>query len=147
MQNRILKEIQDLTSNPLEGCFVEIVRDNPFCWRAVLDGPKDSPYAGGRFELSIDLPQNYPFRPPEVKFKTVIYHVNVKHDDGTLCADIFQNAWAPTLNMRFVLESVITILSHPAPEHALETDIAAEMANDYSTFLKKAQAFVKNYAR
>lgn len=146
MQNRILKELQDLSTNPLEGCFIELVGDNLYKWRAIIKGPDSSPYAGGRFELAIELPQNYPFRPPDVKFKTKIYHTNVKSDDGTLCADVFQNSWAPTLNMRYVIESVISILANPAPEHALEIGIAAEMANNPSLYIANAQEWVRRYA-
>ena len=147
MQGRINKELQDLNANPLRGCFVEIVGDNLCNWRAVVDGPQGSAYEGGRFELAISLPSNYPFRPPEVKFRTKIYHTNVKQSDGSLCADIFQNNWAPTLNMRFVLETVISILAEPAPEHALEAEIAAEMMNNPTLFRQKAQEHVRLYAR
>lgn len=147
MQNRINKELQDLMGNPLENCVIDLVGDNLYRWRAVISGPQGSAYAGGKFELAIELPQNYPFRPPEVKFRTKIYHVNVKKEDGSLCADIFQNSWAPTLNMRFVLESVISILATPAPEHALEPEIAAEMLNNPSAFANKAQDWVRQYAR
>jgi ubiquitin-protein ligase len=147
MQNRISKELQDLSQNPPEGCHLELVADNLYRWRAVVSGPVGSPYVGGRFELAIELPQNYPFRPPDVKFRTKIYHVNVKKEDGSLCADIFQNNWAPTLNMRYVIESVISILATPAPEHALEPEIAAEMMNSPAVFHQKAQEWVRNFAR
>lgn len=147
MQNRIVKELQDLTQNPPEGCSIGLVNDNLYLWRAVLQGPEGSAYEGGRFEIAIALPENYPFRPPEAKFLTKIYHVNVKRDDGSVCADIFQNSWAPTLNMRYVIESLITILANPAPEHALENDIAAEMINNPNGFRNTAQEWVRNFAR
>jgi ubiquitin-conjugating enzyme E2 D/E len=146
MQGRINKELQDLITNPIPGCFVQILADNLYLWRAVVEGPANSLYQGGKFEMSIILPQNYPFRPPEVKFLTKVYHVNVKQTDGSLCADIFQNNWAPTLNLRYVLETVLTILSEPAPEHALEPEIAAEMMNNPTLFRQKVQEYVRRYA-
>ena len=146
MQGRINKELQDLMSNPVQGCFVQLLADNLYNWRAVIDGPLNSCYQGGKFEINIVLPQNYPFRPPEVRFVTKVYHVNVKQADGSLCADIFQNSWAPTLNIRFVLESVITLLMEPAPEHALEPEIASEMLNNPTLFRQKAQEHVRRYA-
>ena len=50
---------------------------NVFAWRAVLQGPAGSPYEGGAFELAISVPEQYPLVPPEVKFRTKIFHPNV----------------------------------------------------------------------
>ncbi|KAJ2323365.1 E2 ubiquitin-protein ligase peroxin 4, partial [Coemansia sp. RSA 2673] len=63
---RLLKELQDTQNDPSE----EIVSLAPvddesiLRWRAVLRGPRDSPYEGGCFELRIDVPEQYPIRPP-----------------------------------------------------------------------------------
>lgn len=146
MQNRINKELQELATEPLDGTYVGLIGDSIYNWRVIIEGPSDSAYTGGRFELLITLPQNYPFRPPEVRFMTKIYHVNVNKTDGSLCADIFQNNWAPTLKMRYVIESIISILSQPAPEHAVEPEIASQMLNNPTLFYQKAQEWVRDYA-
>ena len=35
-----------------------------------LRGPDDTPYAGGRFHVDINIPTDYPFSPPKMKFIT-----------------------------------------------------------------------------
>lgn len=42
-----------------------------------IQGPPDTPYEGGQYYLDIKIPSDYPFRPPNVKFKTKIWHPNV----------------------------------------------------------------------
>lgn len=36
----------------------------------VINGPSDTPYAGGIFRVDITIPQDYPFSPPKMKFIT-----------------------------------------------------------------------------
>ncbi len=51
-------------------------------WRVMLNGPEKSPYDKGVFELEVDLRQEYPFKHPQVKFATKVYHPNVNRTDG-----------------------------------------------------------------
>ncbi len=40
-------------------------------------GPKDTPFENGKFELVINVPEQYPLVPPNVRFKTKMFHPNV----------------------------------------------------------------------
>lgn len=42
-----------------------------------LQGPTDTPYQEGVFQLSINVPEQYPLVPPQVRFVTKIFHPNV----------------------------------------------------------------------
>lgn len=46
--------------------------------KTTIEGPSDSPYAGGFFEVHLTIPSTYPFKAPVVEFKTKIYHPNVQ---------------------------------------------------------------------
>mmetsp|Transcript_16040 Transcript_16040/g.2656 ORF Transcript_16040/g.2656 Transcript_16040/m.2656 type:complete len:135 (+) Transcript_16040:2-406(+) len=124
MQNRLNKELSDLGSNPPENCSISLVDDDITRWRVDIAGPPDTPYEGGHFELVINVPSNYPFRAPDANFQTRIYHPNIKSDDGSICADIFSTNWAPTLNIRYVVDTIMSMLITPMPEHAVESEIA-----------------------
>ena len=44
---------------------------------AYIKGPEDTIYEGGYFKLFIHLDDDYPFKPPIVKFLTKVYHPNI----------------------------------------------------------------------
>ena len=87
-----------------------------FSWEACIAGPPSSPYAGGLFFLDINLPADYPFNPPNIKFTTSIYHCNVKAD-GYITADSLDGGhWSPATTAWKALISIQALLSDPNPE-------------------------------
>merc|ERR1712070_607714 len=47
-----------------EGVHVFPASDDVSFWRVLIEGPQDSPFAGGVFVLSVVVPDNYPITPP-----------------------------------------------------------------------------------
>ena len=48
----------------------------------------------------------------------------MKQDTGEICAQAIENAWVPTLNAKFVIESLITLMKSPNVDNPLEAEIA-----------------------
>lgn len=63
--------------------------DNIFCWKGTISGSKDTVFEGTQYRLSLSFPNDYPFKPPKVKFETACYHPNVDIY-GNICLDILQ---------------------------------------------------------
>jgi len=85
--HRARAEAADLAASPFDWGSAEPIEGDLFKWRATVVGPEGTPYEGGVFNVSITVPTEYPFRPPEVLFTTKIYHPNVKTDTGEICAE------------------------------------------------------------
>ena len=96
---RLSKELRDLEKNKDEVfTLTPTSTDDLFHWTALLNGPKGSPYEGGVFTLTIDIPPAYPMDPPEVMFETKVYHPNIS-DSGDICLDTLSDQWSPALTL------------------------------------------------
>ncbi|KAI9312185.1 ubiquitin-conjugating enzyme/RWD-like protein, partial [Dichotomocladium elegans] len=114
-----------------------------------IKGPPDSPFEHGTFRLDIKITENYPFDPPQMRFKTKIYHPNID-EGGRICADILKKGahggWKPSLNLSTTLLSLQSLLSGPNPDDPLDAEIAQEYMLDYERFARKAKEFTMRYA-
>jgi ubiquitin-conjugating enzyme E2 D/E len=108
-------------------------------WQVLLVGPEHTPYAGGVFKLEITFPREYPFRPPELVFKTPIYHCNVGVN-GHICNDILRDKWSPAMSIDAILIGIISMLKHPHLEMAgvERRGLAAEFAKNRAEYDRKA---------
>lgn len=143
---RITKELKDLEADPPANCSAGPVGDDLFKWRATIMGPPDSAYDGGVFFLDISFPQDYPFKPPKVKFNTKIYHCNV-NDKGGICLDILKDNWSPALTVSKVLLSICSLLTDPNPDDPLVPDIAKLYKTDRKRHDKTAAEWTRKYAQ
>lgn len=72
---------------------------------AVIIGPADTPFEDGTFRLVMNFEEQYPNKPPGVKFISQMFHPNV-YGTGELCLDILQNRWSPTYDVAAILTSI-----------------------------------------
>jgi ubiquitin-conjugating enzyme E2 A len=72
---------------------------------AVIIGPSDTPFEDGTFRLVMHFEEQYPNKPPGVKFISQMFHPNV-YGSGELCLDILQNRWSPTYDVAAILTSI-----------------------------------------
>jgi len=121
---RVLSELKHVASStPLEGIHIFPAEDALNFWRALIEGPKGSPFEGGTFLLNIVVPEAYPFQPPKITFETPIYHCNV-NDSGSICLEILKEKWNPTLSIHNCLEAVQKMIGSPDTDNALRQWIA-----------------------
>ncbi|KAK9670643.1 hypothetical protein RND81_13G215000 [Saponaria officinalis] len=142
---RIVKELQDIKSDPPVSCSAGPISENLYHWQATINGPSDSPYAGGVFLLNIHFPSDYPFKPPKVAFRTKVFHPNI-NNNGNICLDILREQWSPALTISKVLLSICSLLNDPNPDDPLVPDIAHMYKKDRAKYEATARSWTHKYA-
>mmetsp|Transcript_22890 Transcript_22890/g.23836 ORF Transcript_22890/g.23836 Transcript_22890/m.23836 type:complete len:150 (+) Transcript_22890:34-483(+) len=146
VNQRILKETQKLKNDPMEGIQAERDPNNDRYFKILMNGPKDSPYEGGKFNLQIYLPEEYPMVPPKVLFMTKIYHPNIDFL-GRICLDILKTEWSPALQIRTVLLSIQCLLSKPNTSDPLNEKVNEHWLKDQRGAMSTAKEWTKTHAK
>lgn len=112
-----------------------------------MKGPISTPYEGGKFALTLTFPENYPFKPPTILFKTKIYHPNINTETGEICAAVLYDEWGPTLNVMTCLGVLEGLLKHPNADSPLEEKIASQFREKKVDFETTAKKWTEQYAK
>ncbi|KAJ2078844.1 E2 ubiquitin-protein ligase peroxin 4 [Coemansia sp. RSA 988] len=123
---RLLKELQDIRKDLSDELLsLEPVNDEDLLqWHAILRGPQETPYQGGLFRLHIDIPEEYPIKPPVLTFTTPVCHPNVHFETGEICLDILKSQWSPAWTLTSTCLAVHVLLANPEPSSPLNCDAA-----------------------
>ncbi|KAI9065964.1 hypothetical protein FKP32DRAFT_1566790 [Trametes sanguinea] len=143
---RVNKEIADCKNDKASKITIDLVEDNPFHLIGAFDGPEGTPYEGGRFQVDIVIPENYPFQPVKMKFITKVYHPNVSSASGAICLDILKDAWSPVLTLKSTLISLQSLLCSPEPRDPQDAEVAKHYMTSRSSFEDTARYWTMVYA-
>ena len=115
-------------------------------WFIYIKGPKESPYKKGAFKLSIDFPETFPTKKPEIRFINKIYHLQVSESNGHILAG-FIFKWHQDTS---ITECLVGIYLLMALEQNPDSPYSGAMAREYSSnraeFNRKAEEWTIKYA-
>jgi ubiquitin-conjugating enzyme E2 A len=135
---RLTRELAKLNKENVDG--VEILAtDDIYNWKAIIDGPKDTPFEDGKFNLELKFNDDYPVKPPSVKFLTQMFHPNI-YRDGKICVDILQREWSPAQNIRTILISIRSLLIDPNPDSPANRDAAKLFVSNKKEYYNKVKS-------
>jgi ubiquitin-conjugating enzyme E2 D/E len=147
-ETRIMKEIEELYRDPPDNVTAgPIDEKNIHHWIATIEGPDDTDYKNGVFILDIQIPKEYPFKPPECKFKTKIYHPNINKDNGNICLNILKpDKWNPSLSISNVLLSIMVLLAKPKFDDPLNREASNLFYKSEKEYKERVLQWVKDYS-
>lgn len=145
---RIAKEIGDIQKDPHSQVTAEPAGadDDLTHLRGSFRGPPGTPYEDGTFFVDIKIPNEYPFKPPVMRFETKVWHPNVSSQTGAICLDTLSSAWSPVLTIRSALLSLQSLLSTPEPKDPQDAEVANMLLHRPKEFERVARDWAINYA-
>ncbi|KAG5182262.1 ubiquitin-conjugating enzyme/RWD-like protein [Tribonema minus] len=107
---RIHADIRELNLEPSPNYHAAPLEDNLFDWHFTLRGPQGTDFQGGIYHGRIQLPAEWPFKPPDITF----YTENGRFSVGSkICLSISAHhpeQWQPAWGIRLILEALITFM-------------------------------------
>ncbi|KDE04343.1 ubiquitin-conjugating enzyme E2 G1 [Microbotryum lychnidis-dioicae p1A1 Lamole] len=157
----LTRQLTQLTKHPVEGFSAGLIDDdNVYEWEITIFGPPDTLYEGAFLRATLTFPQDFPLRPPKMKFLTEMWHPNI-YKNGEVCISIlhepgadqygFEDAserWLPVHGVESILISVISLLSADTPntDSPANVDAAKEVREDIQGYRKKVRRLVRKSA-
>ena len=97
--------------------------------------------SGATLRLELQFTEEYPNKPPTVKFLTKLFHPNV-YTNGAICLDILQNQWSPIYDVAAILTSIQSLLTDPNPNSPANVEAAKLYQENRREYEKKVEAMV-----
>ncbi|KAG5522392.1 hypothetical protein RHGRI_034541 [Rhododendron griersonianum] len=79
-RKRLMRDFKRLQQDPPAGISGAPHDNNIMLWNAVIFGPDDTPWDGGTFKLTLQFSEDYPNKPPTVRFVSRMFHPNSKFE-------------------------------------------------------------------
>lgn len=112
---RLRKDAARLAKDPVPFILAVPLPSNILEWHYVVQGPPDSPYAGGMFHGKLVFPKEYPFKPPSIYMLTP----NGRFQTNTrLClsiSDFHPDTWNPAWSVGTILTGLLSFMLETTP--------------------------------
>ena len=148
----ISKDIKELQKLKLEnsGIYIEFDEENMLHAKAIIIGPKNTPYDNGILFFKIRFPNNYPYSPPIIKYYSyskIRIHPNLyvgipsENFEGKVCLSIINTwsgpKWTTIMHIGSVLLSIASMLDeHPLRNEPGYEDVKLKYSNLYNQIIE-----------
>lgn len=156
----LANQYRSILADPVEGFTVELLDEaSLYEWKVFLEGPKDTCYESGVFELRLSFPKDYPMSPPTLKFISDFWHPNV-YNDGKVCMSILhppgedamsgelaEERWLPTQSVTTIVLSLMSLLNDPNCSSPANVDASVEWRKNRDSYVNKCRKLAEKANR
>jgi len=147
VMNQVLKQLAGLQESKLDGIRYLQNDEDPLDIQAELEGPDETPYAGGVFRLKLTLGSDFPAQPPKAYLLTKIFHPNIA-PTGEVCVNTLKRDWQPTnWSIPNILQVIRCLLIVPFPESALNEEAGKLFMESYEEYADHARMMTQVHAQ
>ncbi|CAL1148874.1 unnamed protein product [Cladocopium goreaui] len=131
---------------PKKGIQASPVGDDLFNWSAIVLGPQDTAWEGGVWKLKMSFNEEYPEKPPSVRFENEVFHPNI-FPDGQICLDLLKGSgWSPAYDVCTILLAIQSLLAdpdtHATPEGGANPEAESLFVRDRQGYYAKVKSLV-----
>ena len=154
---RIVKDVKELIVDPLneQNIYYSHDTENILKGYAMIIGPEDSCYHNGFFFFEFAFPNNYPWAPPKVIYRTndgtTRFHPNL-YRDGKVCLSLLNTwkgeSWSACQSIKSVLLTILSVLNNKPLLHepgVKSTHEDYKKYNEIITYKSYEYALLKQY--
>ncbi|XP_027331230.1 ubiquitin-conjugating enzyme E2 32 [Abrus precatorius] len=138
---RILQEVKEMQSNPSDDFMSLPLEENIFEWQFAIRGPRDTEFEGGIYHGRIQLPSEYPFKPPSFMLLTP----NGRFETQTkICLSISNHHpehWQPSWSVRTALVALVAFM--PTKPHGALGSLDYKKEERHALAIKSREASPK----
>lgn len=116
-------------------------------WIAGVPGKSGTDWENATYPLKITYPDEYPAKPPKIKFPPAFYHPNV-YPSGTICLSILNEDqdWRPAISLKQIMLGIQELLDTPNPNSPAQEPAWRAFEKDKEEYAKKVRQQAKRYA-
>ncbi|XP_010449819.1 PREDICTED: ubiquitin-conjugating enzyme E2 32 [Camelina sativa] len=107
---RILQEVKEMQANPSDDFMSLPLEENIFEWQFAIRGPSDTEFEGGIYHGRIQLPSDYPFKPPSFMLLTPSGRFETNTKICLSISDYHPEHWQPSWSVRTALVALIAFM-------------------------------------
>lgn len=137
---------KELLKYPKDGPirFVELIDDNisQQIWELRPSAGDSVAFEGSVIKVTVNVPCEYPFKPPEIALERTIFHPNVR--DLGMCLVRLTTLWNPKLRINQIMEDVLNLIMYPNADNALNTEAAELYLDNRSEYIARAKRELTN---
>ncbi|KAK4537591.1 hypothetical protein CDCA_CDCA13G3616 [Cyanidium caldarium] len=136
---RLAADLRAMAQDPPDGCSAAPVsEDNMYVWWATVIGPENSEWENAVLTLRLTFPEQYPDKPPRVRFTCEMFHPNV-YSDGNVCLSLLNENWSAAYSVSSILTAVRSLLTDPNPNSPANPEAAQLFSTNYTQYKKRVR--------